>query len=560
MQVVRSTDRGATWSGNLLSITNGKNPAIAINSLGTVAIAYQQISGTGATQRWETHYRELTTGTSWNDSTLCTALSQAPARSFSPYIGDYLHMMAVGKDFYGVFSANNTPDLSNFPQGVTYLRNHDFATKRLFGLNGVTVVNASIDPFFFKVTKISQAASDYYVRDWTDSTTTHDTGLEPSTNPVFYVSSDVWNQRTNAAPTFVNDQPQSQDPQNNAGNFAFARVSRNNAGSAETVNVQFLVAEFGTGSPYHSVASTTVAFAAGDTSKIASAGWTLPATTSTHLCLGVQVSTAGDPFVTPGLNGMTPGWPTTDLVVINDNNKAQRNMSVHYGLSKIHSIHYLIIRNASRKVRDFELAVRVDDAELKQLGRPRLGAQGSDARAFKPGSTFTVAGMKPRERRWVSLETTGLAGESPVAVDLQEVVDGTIVNGARFLLTAAKPGVAWRELVDFAGSVLGRLAASWTNDEAAEVAKALTALLTKRSVTAAATTKTFAGSSDELAVAVDRFLKLADADADLGIATSRDALLKAAAAGDQASTFDTATTLFHQLDVAITLKRPPAKG
>ena len=62
--------------------------------------------------------------------------------------------------------------------------------------------------------------------------------------------SDVWNQRTNAAPTFVNDQPQNQDPQNNATNFAFARVSRNDSASAEAVNVDFLVAEFGTGSPY----------------------------------------------------------------------------------------------------------------------------------------------------------------------------------------------------------------------------------------------------------------------------------------------------------------------
>jgi hypothetical protein len=206
LSVVRSTNRGVNWSGTLLSVSNAKNPALAINSLGTIGLVYQQFTGTGATQRWETHYRESPSGTTWSDTLLCSTLSQAPTRTFSPYLGDYLHMMAVGKDFYGIFSAANTPDLANFPQGVTYLRNHDFAAKKLFALNGVTVVAPSIDPFFFKVTAIEgPGKSDFYVRDWTDSAAVHDTGLEPSTHPVFYATSDVWNQRSSAAPTFVGD-------------------------------------------------------------------------------------------------------------------------------------------------------------------------------------------------------------------------------------------------------------------------------------------------------------------------------------------------------------------
>jgi hypothetical protein len=32
--------------------------------------------------------------------------------------------------------------------------------------------------------------------------------------------------------------------------------------------------------------------------------------------------------VTPSLLGRAPGWPTGDLLVIINNNKAQRNMSV----------------------------------------------------------------------------------------------------------------------------------------------------------------------------------------------------------------------------------------
>ena len=80
---------------------------------------------------------------------LATVPASTPAPTFLPYIGDYMHMMAVGNNFYGVFSANNMPDPANFPQGVTYHRNHDFATKKLFAVNGTTEVAPSIDPFFF---------------------------------------------------------------------------------------------------------------------------------------------------------------------------------------------------------------------------------------------------------------------------------------------------------------------------------------------------------------------------------------------------------------------------
>jgi hypothetical protein len=55
----------------------------------------------------------------------------------------------VGSEFRGVFSANNTPNLANFPQGVIYQRQVNFSTTTL--LNGGASVNPSIDPFFFAV-------------------------------------------------------------------------------------------------------------------------------------------------------------------------------------------------------------------------------------------------------------------------------------------------------------------------------------------------------------------------------------------------------------------------
>src|SRR4051794_5506496 len=556
LQLVRSLDRGVTWSGNLLSLANAKNPAVAINSLGKVGFVYQQLNGTGATQRWEYHFRDSTNGTTWSDSILCTALSQAPARTFSPYTGDYLHMMAIGKDFYGVFSASNTPDLANFPQGVTFQRNHDFTTKRLFGLDGLTVVNPSIDPFFFKVTQVGTTDADYYVRDWTDSAASHDTGLEPSTNPVFYVTSDVWNQRTNATPTFVNDQPQNQDPQNDATNVAFCRVSRNLTGLAESVNVEFLVAEFGTGSPYVSVANTTVAFAAGDSSQIASTPWTLAPTSSTHLCLAVQVSTISDPFVAPGLNGKTPGWPTTDLVVINDNNKAQRNMSVHYGLAGTGSIHYGLIRNASKKGRDFVL--QMTGGEQPVLRKATVRMQGGEAVSFKAGASVTLAGMKPGERRWVALDLTSFAGKvgTSLPVDFREVVDGKVVNAFRINITSAAPARAWLELVGFMAFTFRRLDASFKIKEGAAVAKAARTLAKKKALTATEVTKFLLAQQEAMSSAVERFLARADADAGLDISLSRDAVFAAVSDGKAADVFGATTTLLNKLDIAITLKQP----
>ena len=77
--------------------------------------------------------------------------ANVPVKTFDPYLGDYDHLVAVGPDFYGIFSANNTPNPANFPNGVTYQRNADFNAQTLLALDNTTPVAPSIDPFFFKV-------------------------------------------------------------------------------------------------------------------------------------------------------------------------------------------------------------------------------------------------------------------------------------------------------------------------------------------------------------------------------------------------------------------------
>jgi hypothetical protein len=153
LHVRRSTDRGATWTADLRTVTNATNPALAINDAGVVGFLYQQVTGTGAAQRWVTHLlRTVNDFSTVDDRVLATVPATTPAPQFIPYIGDYVHLMAIDNDFYGIFSAANTPDHANFPNGVVYQRNADFTAHKLLALDGATQVPISIDPFFFWVT------------------------------------------------------------------------------------------------------------------------------------------------------------------------------------------------------------------------------------------------------------------------------------------------------------------------------------------------------------------------------------------------------------------------
>jgi hypothetical protein len=153
IHVRRSTDRGETWSGpgDLLTIPSATNAALAINSSGVIGLLYQQVTGSGASQRWVTHLQRGANGVVWSDLVLATVPATTPVKTFDPYIGDYAHLVAVGQRFYGIFSANNTPNMANFPNGVKYQRNANFTTHTLLNVNNISPVAVSIDPFFVTV-------------------------------------------------------------------------------------------------------------------------------------------------------------------------------------------------------------------------------------------------------------------------------------------------------------------------------------------------------------------------------------------------------------------------
>jgi hypothetical protein len=157
LHVERSTDKGLNWSQDLWTVENATNPAMAVNSDGIAAILYQALA---SDQTWETHL-EISADqfATKQDFLLSKAPDASPQMQFDPYLGDYAHLLAIGRTFYGIFSANNTPDKNNFPflkefpNGLIYQREANFDTHVLSdSKNNVGNVAPSIDPFFLEVT------------------------------------------------------------------------------------------------------------------------------------------------------------------------------------------------------------------------------------------------------------------------------------------------------------------------------------------------------------------------------------------------------------------------
>jgi hypothetical protein len=136
------------------------NPALAVTSDGQVGFAYQRLEG-GSSGRWITEIRVYADGHPHvlkRVVELASTVATDPRRcSIAPYIGDYMHLVSVGKSFYGVFSAAGYQDQANFPSGLDPGRTPS-PLKKLSCNDDPTKLEVSIDPYFYALERRSVAS------------------------------------------------------------------------------------------------------------------------------------------------------------------------------------------------------------------------------------------------------------------------------------------------------------------------------------------------------------------------------------------------------------------
>ena len=577
LHVRRSSDGGATWGSDLTTVSPAVNAALAITTDSKVGFLYQELvtpgTCTGGSPCWETHLEITTHGTAWTNVTLANT-PDTLTTSINNILGDYEYLAAVGKNFYGVFSANNLPNATNFPQGVTYQRYADLTTAhQLYADAAHTMtVAASVDPFFFSAVNVP-AAEDYYVRDWTDSPTSHDNGEEPSTNPVWWTTSDVWNRLTNTAGAFnANDQPAHQVAQDaiSGHNYAFVRIHRKAAAAtgspAEQVSASFMFADYGLGVPYQYVtgaplsSTASLTFAAGDTEHTLADGagvqWDLPAERSTHVCMAVEIAGPQDPY-SPELLGRAPGWPT-DLLITTDNNKAQINMDlppVAQGGGQWQS--FGLAHNAALFNRDMTIRYQVAPAVLRRLGAGSfIVASGGRRIPLRTSGVFRLANMSPGESRWIGAVIEPAAGTPAgemLPVTFEEMAGPNALNGFTIAARVTDALEVARRNLALHRATFHRLMAAFEVEEGERQSAAADKLLKEGALSEQKYLQFLVANEAGMSKAIAELTARTKAASEFQLETSLAALAKAAGAGQAAAAANAHGTLLNELDFGQTI-------
>ncbi|MFL6292886.1 MAG: WD40/YVTN/BNR-like repeat-containing protein [Thermoanaerobaculia bacterium] len=397
--------------------------------------------------------------------------------------------------------------------------------------------------------------SDFYVRDWNDSPSSFDNGAQPSTHGDFWSTSDVWNQSTSTAAApgpggFVVGDP----PSRTGSNFVFARVSRRAAAMATAasapVTVNFLRGDFGLGAAFAPAGSESITFAAGDMTRITPGhSWPVPAASSIHLCLAVQIDGPdGDTFALPSVAGTAPG--PADPFILQDNNKAQRNLQDTIGTSAGTEL-IAVVRNAETQARPMRLRISVPQGVrisglFEVLGGNEAGVS---ARALD-GARLDLGQMAAGETRWLRFHATSLAGlDGPVPVHVFEDTDPPSNGFTIWLHRESVATVARRNLATLAG-VLLRLA-EIEDDAQAERLAGLT-LRESREADGNTYAAYLSEHRAEIGRIVARHLRAAAGDERFGIGAAAEDLWSALADGNVEAAAAANTALIERLDAHLT--------
>jgi hypothetical protein len=567
-----SITSGQTWGPDLRTIQFATNPAVAVNSTGQVGFLYQAVNGIGV---WFTQVEISSDGFASQPVPLVLSTAQNDSFGINNPVGDYDHMMAVGKDFFGVFSANNAVEKSNFPDvnNLVFQREHD-AHNLYTNTSHTSTVPKSVDPFFFQIAMVSPE-NDFFVRDWTDASG-HDQGQEPSTHPVFYTASDVWNEITNVSGSpAAGSEPPHANPQPGQ-NFAFVRVGRKaiKPGAADIpVTPHFFYSDFGAGMKYQDAGGGNplpLTFQAGDQELTVADGqgyaWTLPAVHSSHVCMAVEIDSAADPFAKPDLNGNVPGWPTLDTAVLYDNNKAQRNIIYPKMKSGKKAHYYALVRNAAQVPRSVCLRLDSPADLVGRLGTVTIDACGIATTPYRPGATVCLPGMAAGEVRAVKVTVDipqAAQGQEPPLAFTEVTVPGPTGkprDGFAIAPFATTVEDAGRASLVFQSAVFGRLAALYQDPLAADLTAKTRDFLAHNAAISAAQYIAFL---QQQAPYLNRLVALIPRPASScapSPAADLDAYLGALQGGDPNAIAPAHSDFLQTLDVAITLSQIAVNG
>jgi hypothetical protein len=154
VRVMESSDGGGSWTQKF---TTGANPnfrsglpALSVTADGQVGLMYTAFDAVN--NKLEQHFvRTSNNFLNVNDSVLERFTNGNVAFKISPYLGDYMDLVAVGKDFYGVFSSSNNLNDANFPLGLPLFQRETMGGPGTFLLTDLSgnPVDFSVDPFFF---------------------------------------------------------------------------------------------------------------------------------------------------------------------------------------------------------------------------------------------------------------------------------------------------------------------------------------------------------------------------------------------------------------------------
>jgi hypothetical protein len=147
-------------------------------------------------------------------------------------------------------------------------------------------------------------------------------------------------------------------------------------------------------------------------------------------------------------------------MVLNDNNKAQRNMGVYPASGSGPMSFYALIHNAALIARDLELAYELDPVAARYVRELELAEIGGRATSSKLGGSLVLRGMEPGENRWIRISMPASASAKvPLPLYFRELHERTPVNGFGIAPQQLPLKEAAAANVEFHGEVLTRAGA-----------------------------------------------------------------------------------------------------